>query len=111
MKYDNSIKSASNILETFFSDLLEDQFKEYKALDSGWQKVLLSLQGDGEKMASHSKIIDLKNQYLYVETDHPAWIQLFQLRKKKILIQLKKYFPSLEIKEIFFTLKKENNQK
>ncbi len=107
MKFDNNIKEASKIMETFFSDLLEDKYKEYNALDTGWKKVLLLLKGDGEKLASHSTVQDLKNNILYVEADHPAWIQLFHMQKRKILVQLSKEFPSLEIKDLFFSLKKE----
>ncbi len=105
MKYDDDIKSASQVLETFFSGLLGSKANEYTTLDKGWQKVLKTIPRDGEKMASHSEIKEIKNGCLYIQTDHPGWVQLFQLHKKKIMYTLRKEFPSIQIKDFFFLIK------
>ncbi len=105
MKYDENIKSASEILETYFSSLLGGKIEEYNAQDKGWKKVLLTIPKDGEKMVAHSTIKEIKNGCMHIETDHSGWIQLLQLHKTKILTALKKEFPSLTIKSFSFSVK------
>ena len=115
---DFSVQSASDLLNNFFTDVLsfspEKVFSEAEggSLDRGWKTVLYSIRGYGEerdigeKLAAHSRIIDLKNDVLFLETDHSGWIQLFGLYKKRILTALKKEFPELKINGFSFTLKK-----
>ena len=115
---DFSVQSASDLLNNFFTDVLsfssEKAFSaaEGGSLERGWKKVLFSVHGYGEekdigeKLAAHSRIIDLKNDVLFLETDHSGWIQLFGLYKKRILAALKKEFPELKINGFSFTLKK-----
>ncbi len=105
MKYDEEIKKGSEILEKFFSGLLGGKIEEYTAQEKGWKKVLMNIPIDGEKMAAHSVIKEIKNGYIYIETDHSGWVQLFQLHKNSILRSLKKEFSTLEIKNIVFTVK------
>ncbi len=105
MKYDKEIKSASQILETYFSGILSGKMEEYSALDKGWHKILKSIPKDGERLASHTSIKEIKNGCMYIETDHSGWIQLLQLHKRKILYALKKEFSSINIKEFLYTVK------
>ncbi|WP_428770244.1 DUF721 domain-containing protein [Treponema sp. HNW] len=109
---DFSVQSAGDVLNNLFSDVLSFSGTEGGSLEKGWKKVLLSVRGYGEerdigeKLAAHSRIIDLKNDVLFLETDHSGWIQLFGLYKKRILAALKKEFPELKINGFSFTLKK-----
>ena len=110
---DFSVQSASDLLNNFFNDiLLHDSKIADIPLENKWKKVLSSIRGYGsdmdigEKLAAHSRIIDLKNDVLFLETDHSGWIQLFGLYKKRILTALKKEFPELKINGFSFTLKK-----
>ncbi len=105
MKFDDQIKSTSEIIEKCFSNLLEGKMKHYSSMDQGWEKILKNIPGNGEKIAAHSEIKEIKNGLLYIETDHSGWIQLIQLHKKQILFLLKKEFASLEIKDFYFTVK------
>ncbi len=105
MKYDEDIKSTSQILESFFSNFLNGKMETYSKLDNGWIKVLKSIPRDGEKMAAHSEIKEIKNGCVYIETDHSGWIQLLQIHKKKILFALKKEFPDIEFKDFLFIVK------
>ena len=109
---DFSVQSASDLLNNFFNDiLLHDSKIADIPLENKWKKVLSSIRGYGsdmdigEKLAAHSRIIDLKNDILFLETDHSGWIQLFYLHKKSILRSLKKEFPELTINGFSFTLK------
>ena len=114
MNYDN-IQSSSDILENFFSGLLKGKIDELSSLDTGWQKILCNLDTnnkrkegetkDGEKLATHSSVKEIKNEILFIETDHPAWIQLFNFHKKRILYSFRKEFPQIPIKDMNFTVK------
>ena len=114
MKYD-TIQSSSDILDNFFSGLLKGKMEELTSLDRGWQKVLCELDvgckriegetKDGEKLAIHSSVKEIKNGIIFVETDHPAWIQLFNFHKKRILSCFKKDFPQITVKDMNFTVK------
>ncbi len=84
-----------------------------------WQQTLYSIKGPqmdnlkaadyGSQLADHSRIIDLKDGVLIVETDHPGRIQMFQLYKKYILNGLKQKIPGIPVTNIVFKLKKVEN--
>ncbi len=90
-----------------------DSNKAYSVLD-GWKKVLLKIKSnknpyEGQNLAEHSKVVDLKNGILIIEVEHPGWIELLQLHKKFILKGLNMNMPSLKIKNLGFKLKKKND--
>lgn len=105
MTNDEDINKISDLLESLFSDILGGKSTNENNLNKGWKKVLQHIPIDGEKLAAHSRVLDLKNTLLCLETDHSGWIQLFYLYRKKIIQGLKKEFPSLEIHDFSFTLK------
>ena len=79
-------QKADSIISSIFSDI-GYSLKEANKTVSIWNKVLLSIKSskiDGSQLADHSKILDLKNGILIVETDHPGRIQLFQMYKNYI---------------------------
>ncbi len=73
-----------------------------------WAKVLLGIRSknpsEGANLASHSRVVDLKNGVLLVEADHPGWITLLQFHKKFILTGMKRAAPSLRIDTLAFRL-------
>ena len=104
----NSTQKADSIISSIFSDI-GSSLKEANKTVSIWNKVLLSIKSskiDGSQLADHSKILDLKNGILIVETDHPGRIQLFQMYKNYIQNGINKNLPDLQIKNIVFKLKK-----
>lgn len=56
----------------------------------------------GERLAGNTRVIDLKNGVLLVETDHPGWIQYLNVYKKFILNGLKMKLPDLKITSLAF---------
>lgn len=56
----------------------------------------------GERLAGNTRVIDLKNGILLVETDHPGWIQYLRMYQKFILNGLKMALPELKIKGLAF---------
>ncbi|MBR4179374.1 MAG: DUF721 domain-containing protein [Treponema sp.] len=59
----------------------------------------------GERLASNTRVLDLKNGTLIVESDHSGWIQYIKLYEKFILKGLKMESPDLKINSIAFKLK------
>ena len=56
----------------------------------------------GERLAGNTRVIDLKNGVLLVETDHPGWIQYLKTYQKFILNGLKMNLPELKISSLAF---------
>ncbi len=58
----------------------------------------------GERLAGNTRVVDLKNGVLLIETDHSGWIQYLKMYQKFILKGLKMALPDLEIKGLAFRL-------
>ena len=56
----------------------------------------------GERLAGNTRVIDLKNGVLLVESDHPCWIQYLRMYQKFILNGLKMNLPNLKISTLAF---------
>ena len=56
----------------------------------------------GERLAGNTRVIDLKNGVLLVESDHPGWIQYLRMYQKFILNGLKMNLPNLKISTLAF---------
>ena len=56
----------------------------------------------GERLAGNTRVIDLRNGVLLVETDHPGWIQYLRMYQKFILNGLRMNLPSLKITSLAF---------
>ena len=79
----NSIEKADTLITKIFSNL-EDSMKNVNETVSVWKEVLYSIKTTkthGSQLADHSRILEIKNNILIVETDHPGRIQLFQMYK------------------------------
>lgn len=56
----------------------------------------------GERLAGNTRVVDLKNDVLLVETDHPGWIQYLKFYQKFILNGIKMELPDLKINSLAF---------
>jgi len=56
----------------------------------------------GERLADNTRVVDLKNGILLIETDHPGWIQYLKTYQKFILNGLKMNLPELKISSLAF---------
>ncbi len=94
------MKKAGDILGDYMRNLHLNIEKGNSSVFKSWCKIA------GEDMISHSAVKDISNGILVVEADHPGWIQLLQMRKKKILKNVKNYYPELDIIDVRFILTK-----
>jgi len=80
-------------------DLLRDYLREkgwlggnpYEPLFAEWKKIV------GEAMASHARLIDVRNNILIVEVDHPGWLQMLRLRQDALLVAARKLVPMVSV--------------
>ena len=87
-------KKASEVVNALFSGISSQGMEKSNSIIRGWKETL------GDKIASHSKIIDINKGNLIVEVDHPGWSQQILFRKKQIITVLSTNFPDLDIKNI-----------
>lgn len=87
-------KKASEIISTLFNGLNINQMEQSNLFIKNWKEIV------GDKIASHSSIIDVDRGVVIVEVDHPGWSQQIQFKKKQILYNLSKNFPELNIKNL-----------
>ncbi len=59
----------------------------------------------GERLAGNTRVIDIKNGILLIETDHPGWIQYLKMYQNFIIKGLQIECPDLNIKSFAFRTK------
>lgn len=109
----NNIINCSNMM----NDVFNMASSSGNELPDIWKKVVsrITPYGDreikdktipiGRRLASYTKVIDLKNGILLIEADHPGWIQYLNFYKKFILTGLKRELPNLKINSLAFRVK------
>ena len=108
----DSFSSVKDLVNTYFENISETN-KNVAKVVSSWRGILHQINNKnrqqdtkrvniGSQLADHSKIIEFKNGTLFVETDHPTRIQLFQFYKEYILGELKKKISGIENTKPFF---------
>ncbi|MCQ2610929.1 MAG: DUF721 domain-containing protein [Treponema sp.] len=110
MKNDE-LEVFSSVMDNVFNNLKNPASQENQ-IKNAWTVTLSKIkvygegkQHFGEKLAQHSRIIELKNGILLVEADHPGWIQYLNTYKNFILNGLKMKIPQLKITNLAFRLK------
>lgn len=112
----DSFRNMSDLLEKCFVNM-SDKDKDSVKVASDWRNIVMKIHSEnshgressdiGSQLADHSKIIDIKNGTVFVETDHPARLQLFHMYKNYLLTVLKNNYHELGIKSISFFMKKD----
>jgi hypothetical protein len=59
---------------------------------------------NAQRAAGHSRMAYIKNNVLFVETDHQGWIQILQTAQKKIVEIINREYSNLSIRSIAFLL-------
>ena len=118
------MKKAGDIITALFRDSFGPEFlqaaRSNVELFSSWQKIVSEVwrrspvakredfadaeQEDVPAAASHSRIKGLEKGVLFVETDHPGWIQILQTKQSELLSVVQHRYPDLKIRAIAFRL-------
>lgn len=94
MKKSERPQRAGEILETFFRRNNIAGGEEHVAFYRNWEEIV------GFDLATHTSVTDIRNNALLVEVDHPAWMQMVQLRQNQILATVQRRFPKLGVKSL-----------
>ena len=109
--FSKEISNSREMILKVFSNIDKKKFEEKDNIENTWKKIVTSIKSStsnediGSKLFYHSSIIDLKNEILLIETDHPGFIQLFRIYEKYILNGFKKFSSQLKINTLSFRLK------
>jgi len=95
---ESRVKNVGTLLAAFFDEEKLRRGGRYAQFFESWRAVV------GERLAAHSRVVDLDKGILMVEAEHPGWIQILQLGQKKTLEALTARFPDLGLRGIAFRL-------
>lgn len=95
------IKDVSSLLGAFFDEEKLKQGGRYAEFFGAWKQIA------GERLAAHSRVVDVDKGILIVEAEHPGWIQLLQLDQSRILEATARRFPELALRAIMFRLRRD----
>ena len=85
-----------DIVQQVIGKLAQEKQSDSEKIQLVWNEIL---KNEG---VEHTKISGWKERKLIVSVESSAWLYQFQLKKKKILLQLQKAFP--EIENIYFKI-------
>mgnify|MGYP003407705092 FL=1 len=100
----NEIFQMNGIVTNVFDEVM-NRYNNKNSLSNIWEEVIKKIYNYGSKLSGHTKVIDLKNGILLIESDHPGWNQILQNNKEFILKGLKFAIKDVEIKSLAFRVK------
>lgn len=95
---DSGAKSVSELLSAFFDHDMAAKGASYSGFGRAWKSIA------GTRLGEHSRPADIRHGILIVEAEHQGWMQLLQLQQDRILEEIGRRFPELEIGGIAFRL-------
>ena len=103
----------SKVVINIFDSIKTENAKKSVNIHDEWGKILKGIKTksvnsslkDGENLSYHSRVVDLKKGILFIEVDHPGWIEILNVHRQYILIKMRKKFPKIEFKTLAFLLK------
>jgi predicted nucleic acid-binding Zn ribbon protein len=96
------MRTIGELLSVFLDEKFAKTARKYSALTSSW--VQITERAKIPAAADHSRIVELEKGIVFVETDHPGWLQIFQTKQGFLLSGIRRSFP--DITGISFRLSK-----
>lgn len=96
-------RKASDLLGSILTPQTAATVQGWSNFFGSWGKAA------GANLAAHSRPVDVRNGIVFVEAEHPGWIQLLQMNQQKILEKLQSAFPELGLSGIAFRLAKDGS--
>lgn len=111
--YSNS-EIMKGVLEGLLSDVNRSRMNESSSILEKWKSIVTSIRSVvnpdcGKSMYFHSRIIDIKDDVMILQVDHPGFIQLFENHKKYILRGIQMKIPQLKIRNITYRLDRKDD--
>lgn len=98
------VKKASDIIPDFFGSFIMKDARRITKLFASWGIIAEKLNISAA--ADHSRIVELERNIIFIEADHPGWIQILQTKQREILNSFRREFPRLTIAGVSFRLGK-----
>lgn len=92
---------AEAILKKLFGRYVDQDDEGLIGFFSQWQGLV------GTDLAAHADPVDIKNGALYLEVDHPAWLQRLHAKQADILKAIQGRFPNLGVEQLYFRMTRE----
>lgn len=105
MDNEKNFISGAQIVSAFFENIENQKLENSTKIFDAWKKTVQKISGNGAQLFDHSRMVDLKNGILLVETDHPAWSQMLQFHKKFILTGLNRICADVKIESLAFRVR------
>lgn len=93
------------ILNSVFSNIDAARVSQGNDIINVWEETVQKIYNYGPKLVGHTRVVDLKNGVLLVETDHPGWNQILNTYKDFLIKGLKMKIKDLEISTLAFKVK------
>lgn len=88
------MKKAEDVFKAFLGQYNIKKGDTYFAFFSSWKEIA------GRDIAAHSRLIDIRHNAAVIEVDHPAWMQMLQMKEKRVLSEMQRRFPSLSVRSL-----------
>lgn len=95
---DSRVKKVSELLSSFFDGELAAKGEKYVEFSNSWRTIA------GARLGEHSRPAEIRRGMLIVEAEHSGWIQLLQLHQEKILAEIQRRYPDLEVRGVAFVI-------
>lgn len=86
------MRKADELIQRFLDSVGQsEEGSLYVGLFRSWEPIV------GERIAAHAQPVDVRGHSLVVEADHPGWVQMVMMQRSRIIGELSRRFPQLEI--------------
>lgn len=106
------VSDCSEMIMSVFQEIEKSTLERSNNFYKSWKKIITSIKSYndneislGQNLYEHSKVIEVKNGIMLIETDHPGWTQMMQMNKRFILKGLKMYMPEMNVTTLLFRVK------
>jgi hypothetical protein len=96
------MKTAGDVLSALFDERFVKKAHNYSKFFDSWKDI--TAKNGIPAAADHSRIKDLDRGIILLETDHPGWKQILQIKQSKLLNDFCRRFPELDISGISLML-------
>ena len=88
------MKRAAEILSQILDQKERQAGETYSSVFGAWSQIA------GGSLAEHSRIYEISGSNLFVEVDHPGWMQLLLMKKNQVIRSVRKRYPALNIRDL-----------
>ncbi|MFA5513514.1 MAG: DUF721 domain-containing protein [Sphaerochaetaceae bacterium] len=87
-------KGVKELLDTLLERLNCGPQSATASVFSQWSAII------GSDLVHKAQLTEIKNKRLIISCDHPVWASTVMMRKKKIIENVNKLYPELEIRQL-----------